>query len=132
MPADIPRELLAVGVVVAREVTGRSAVLVGRRRERGGGLVAVGGGRRGGVVSLRSAGPVLAALRQVGPLREGRAPLLVRATGDKERCHSETCTSPALDSGSKRETENDGLQTETGKEEHSKLCGENSFIAKSN
>lgn len=78
-PPYVPRQLLAVHWVEAVEVGRGSALLVGGGGERGGGLVAVGGGRRGGVVPLRGAGPVLAAARQVRPLREGGAPLLVRA-----------------------------------------------------
>lgn len=61
------------------EIWRGSALLVGGRGERGGGLVAVGGGGGGGVVPLWGAGPVLAALRQIRPLRQGGAPLLVRA-----------------------------------------------------
>lgn len=67
---------------------GRSALLVGRWRERGGGLVAVGGGRGGGVVPLWRTGSILTALRQVGPLWEGGTPLLIRATQTKS---SVTC-----------------------------------------
>lgn len=58
----------------AGEVLGRSVLLVGRRSERGGGLVAVGRGRGGGVGGT---GPLFAAFHQIGPLWERRAPLLV-------------------------------------------------------
>lgn len=78
-PPYVPRLLLAVHLVEAVEVRRGSTLLVGGWGERGSRLVAVGGGGRGGVVPLRGAGPVLAALRQIRPLREGGAPLLVRA-----------------------------------------------------
>lgn len=75
----VPRLLQAVTLVEAVQVWRGSALLVWGRGERGGGLVAVGGGGRGGVVPLRRAGTVLTALRQIRPLREGGAPLLVRS-----------------------------------------------------
>lgn len=80
----VPRQLLPVQLVEARQLVGGSGLLMGGRGERGGGLVAVGGGRRGGVGPVGGRGSVLAALHQVGPLGEGRAPLFIRATNGKE------------------------------------------------
>lgn len=55
-------------------------LLVGRRSERGGRLVAVGRGRGGSVVPLHGTGPLLAAFHQIGPIWKRGAPLLVRPT----------------------------------------------------
>lgn len=66
-------------------------LLVRGRGERGGGLVAVGRGRGRGVVPLWGRGSVLAALHQVGPLRERRAPLLVRAARKESRSVIRSC-----------------------------------------
>lgn len=68
----------------AREVVGDSGLLVRRRGERGGRLVAVGGGRRRGDVPLRGLGPVLAAFHQIGPLWQRRTPLFIGTTKKTE------------------------------------------------
>lgn len=64
----------------AGEVMGHLVLLVGRRRERGGRLVAVGRGGGGSVVPVWGTGRLLAAFHQIGPLREWGAPLLIRPT----------------------------------------------------
>lgn len=57
-------------------------LLVGRRSERGGRLVAVRCGWGGGVIPLCGTGPLLTAFHQIGPLWERGAPLLVRPTSE--------------------------------------------------